>query len=653
MEPVSRQLDRAVRHAIHAAFQIDADPLITPSQNEKFGDYQSNAAMGLVKRLQQKTNPQAVAKQIVEKLDLGGISDQPPTIAGPGFINVTLSPRWLAGQLRTIASDQRLGVQPAAHPQRVVVDYAHPNIAKELHVGHIRTTIIGDAIARVLMFCGDTVIRQNHIGDWGTQFGKVILAIWSLAMAERRGNLGRIYDAAQQLLEADVRNDTGKRRAILTDLAERHQRNLDEDPTGEKYFAPFLDTYRPDLAQLEPLYRIINIIEDAPEAKELMIRDPRRGTTRSLAEQSKLITGFLQRYDDPMNRQEYRAWELVREATMRQMQTIYDRMGVLLKREDECGESRFNPALPGVVSELRAKGLAVDSQGAVAVFIDGPDKPPAIIEKSGGDGYLYATTDLAALRHRIEKLKADRIIYVVDSRQTLHLRQLFAIGRAAGWVPQHVQLEHAVFGTMLGKDGKPFKTRSGEVLSLADFLDEAEERALAVVSEKNPELPEQRRRQIAHAVGIGALKYADLSKDRTSDYLFDWDQMLSFDGNTAPYLQYAYARIRSIFRKAGVDHASATQYESLALAEPQELALAKHIVRLGEVIESLARDLKPHVLCNYLYELATRFSAFFENCPVIQSPEPTRSSRLALCDLTARTLACGLELLGIEHPEQM
>ncbi|MGH7213636.1 MAG: arginine--tRNA ligase, partial [Tepidisphaeraceae bacterium] len=342
-------------------------------------------------------------------------------------------------------------------------------------------------------------------------------------------------------------------------------------------------------------------------------------------------------------------WSFIVEQTRLHYQPIYERLHVKLTRQDERGESFYNLFLADVVHALREKGLAVDSEGAVAVFIDGRDKPPVIVEKTGG-GYLYATTDLAALRYRAQELHANWIIYTHDSRQAQHFNQVFRIAREAGFVPPDVRLDYAPFGTMLGEDGKPFKTRSGDTVKLKDLLDEAEARALKLVTEKNPELPEQQRNDIARAVGIGAVKYADLSKDRTSDYLFSWDKMLAMDGNTAPYLQYAYARIKSIFRKSGGMPALAG---GLELGTPYELSLAKHVLRLGEVIDLVARELKPHHLTNYLYELATKFSSFYENCPVLQSDEPTRSSRLLLCDVTARTMATGLGLLGIEHPEQM
>ncbi|MCS7032963.1 MAG: arginine--tRNA ligase, partial [Phycisphaerae bacterium] len=352
--------------------------------------------------------------------------------------------------------------------------------------------------------------------------------------------------------------------------------------------------------------------------------------------------------------EERAAWEKIVAETRNAYQPIYERLNVKLRKEHERGESFYNPFLPSLVAELKSKGIAVESQGATVVFVDGPEKPPMIIEKSGG-GFLYATTDLAGIWYRVTKLGARRLIYTHDSRQADHFRQVFATARRAGWAPPEILLEYAPFGTVLGEDGKPFKTRSGDIVKLKDLLDEAEERGIAMArakaAERESKLDEQQLRQIGRAIGIGAVKYADLAKDRISNYVFSWDQMLALDGNTAPYLQYAYARIRSIQRKAGSTTGAADAPIQLQ-AEP-ELALAKHILRLGEVIELVARDLKPHFLAGYLYDLATKFSQFYEGCPVLQSAEPTRSSRLQLCDATARTLALGLELLGIEHPEQM
>ncbi|HEY8666105.1 MAG TPA: arginine--tRNA ligase [Tepidisphaeraceae bacterium] len=588
MQTIQAQLDRAFRATIHSVFSLDVDPLISLSQNDKFGDYQSNVAMSLAKlvseKIGQKTNPRQVAEQIKANLQLGEMASE-TSIAGPGFINVRLSTMWLVEQLRSTAHDGRLGIEPAGAPEIVVVDYSGPNIAKELHVGHLRSTIIGDAISRIIEFQRHQVIRQNHIGDWGTQFGMLI------------AYLERLDDASK-------------------------------DPYGTLLGIKLMD--------FEQFYR---------DAKATFDTDPQ------FAEQARKAVVRLQ-----SGEVEARAsWNVICLTTRQDYEPLYKRLAVQLADPKvqaepiERGESFYNPMLADVVRELKEKGIATESEGATVVFNKGFENP-LIIEKTGG-GYLYATTDLAAIRYRAQTLHARRIIYTHDSRQAQHFAQVFATAKRAGWA-DGVSLEYAPFGTMLGADNKPFKTRSGDTVKLKELLDEAEERAYALVSEKNPQIEESQRRQIAHSVGVGAVKYADLSKDRTSDYVFAWDKALAMDGNTAPYLQYAHARIKSIFRKADTQD-PARAAEHLQLDSPFELALAKHILRLGEVLDVVARELKPHYLCIYLYELATRFSAFYENCPVLQSQEPLRSSRLALCDLTARTLALGLDLLGIEHPEQM
>jgi arginyl-tRNA synthetase len=566
MPTIVHQLDGAFRWAIRSAFDRDADPLLTISQNKKFGDYQSNAAMGLAKQL--KSNPRQVAEQIKGKLDLGEMASE-VSIAGPGFINVRLNPLWLAKQVQRITADPRLGVEPTQAPQTVVVDLSGPNVAKELHVGHLRSTIIGDAVARVLEFQGHRVIRQNHLGDWGTQFGMLIAHLRSLPDAKH----ARIEDLDKFYKEARKRFDT--------------------EPG-------FADVARATVVKLQG------------------------GGEEELA-----------------------LWRRIVEETRRHFVPLYQRLNVDITPEHERGESFYNPMLPGVVRDLMAAGIAAESEGATVVFVEGHENP-LIIEKSGEGGYLYGTTDLAAVRFRVGDLAADRVVYFVGAPQSQHFAQVFAVAKRAGWAGK-ASLEHASFGSVLGEDGKMFKARSGESVKLVDLLNEAEDRALKLVTEKNPDLPETQRREIARAVGVGAIKYADLSKDRVGDYTFSFDQMLSMDGNTAPYLQYAYARIKSIFRKAGAAPAQVTP----RLDSPFEIALVKHVLRLGEIIDLVARELKPHYLCTYLYELATTFSSFYEHCPVIQSEEPTRSSRLMLCDLTAKTLAQGLDLLGIEHPEQM
>ena len=678
MRTIASQLEQAFRSAIASAFGVEADPLIGVSQNEKFGDYQSNAAMGLAKTVSeqtgQKANPRQVAEQIKAKLDLGEMA-QEVTIAGPGFLNVRLSPAWLARQLEQVGPDARLGIERKPDPQTVVVDYSGPNIAKQMHVGHLRSTIIGDAVARTLDFWGDRVVRQNHLGDWGTQFGRVVLAMWYKAVFERTNHHARLDEfidrqraAARAYAEATAegQDEAGAKAAkarrdaavgaVVRDIAPLHQRFIDEDPDGSRYFEPYLRENKLDLDELERAYVFVSALTDNPEAAQTAVTHPTHGR-RTLADLPRLTTTFIQNPDEPENQQEKLAWEKARAITLDACNDLYRRLGVQLadpRVQDEPlerGESFYNPLLPAVVKDLLDKGVAKESQGAAVIPVPGFEAP-LIIEKGAG-GYLYGTTDLAAIRFRATRLGARRVVYFVDARQGQHFAQVFWAARQAGWA-EGLELEHAAFGTILGPDNKPLKTRAGDNPRLKDLIDEAEQRANGIVTEKNPELPASLREAIAHAVGVGAVKYADLSKDRTSNYIFAWERMLSFDGNTAPYLQNAYVRVHGIFRKAkasGID--VRIDHSALRLDTPFELALAKHMLRLGEVLEVVARELKPHHLCNFLYELANRYHQFFENCPVLQSDEATRASRLTLCDLTARTLGLGLDLLGIEHPEQM
>jgi arginyl-tRNA synthetase len=584
VQTIATQLDKVFRRAIQSALGFDADPVITTSQNEKFGDYQSNAAMGLAKEVAQRTgqkaNPRAVAEQIKAKLEMGEMASE-TSIAGPGFINVRLNPTWLAGLLQQVGTDARLGIEPTPNPLTAIVDYAGPNIAKEPQVWHLRSMIIGDALARILDFQGHKVIRQNHVGDWGLQMGMVTYAL-------------------------------------------EHHFSRDEELT---------------LPALEKLYRQISKASEDPEVRRQMAQ-----RTRELQQTPK---------------SELKGWQRVRDLTLTSTQEIFRRFGLLLTEEDVRGESFYSDQYAPMIDELLKAGQAKESEGAIGIFPPGfankeGDPRPFIVRSRDGT-YQYPTFDLAALRFRVTQLHAQRLIYTHDARQAEHFAMLFAVAKMLEWDrgPQGpVSFEYAAFGTMLGEDGKPYKSRSGESLHLAAFLEEAEQRARAVVDQKNPDLPEEQRQKIAHSVGIGAIKYADLSKDRVGDYVFSWDRMLSLEGNTAPYLQYVYARIRSIFRKAGVAPESLDK-SALKPESPHELALAKHILRLGDVLDLVARELKPHHLSNYLYELASKFSGFYENCPVLQSEEPIRTSRLLLSDLTARTMAQGLQLLGIEPPDQM
>lgn len=561
-------LKQAFARAIAGQFPdlYDADVPVVPTTNPAFGDYQCNAAMALAKKAKQK--PRDVATALVNAIgNLDGLAEK-VEIAGPGFINITLSPKWLEKKLNETAADKRLGISLAQSPQTVVLDYPSPNIAKEMHIGHLRPCNIGDAIARVLEFSGDKLIRQNHVGDWGTAFG---------------------------MLLAYLEATSGKSDAALADIEQLYKaakKRFDEDPE-------FKDASRQAVVRLQA------------------------GEEVATAH-----------------------WKTIIGISRAHMRDMFGRLNLTVTEADERGESFYNPRLPGVIDDLLAKGVAEISESAAVVWVK-PFETPLIVRKSDG-GYGYATTDLAALRFRTEEIKADRIIVVTDARQRQHFQMFLDAGRRANYLGDQA-FDHVMFGAILGEDGKPIKTKSGESVKLSDVLDEAVRRAFAIVQEKNTDLSAEAKQSVAKAVGIGAIKYFDLNKDRLSDYDFDWATMLSMEGNTAPYLQFAHARIRSIFRKAD----GYTPNSAITLDAPQELTLAKHLTRLGEVIDDVARDLKPHLLCQYLYELAQKFSGFYEACPVLKSEEPTRSSRLALCDLTARTLALGLDLLGIEHPEQM
>ena len=576
---IAERMRAAIARALGADL-ASVDPVVRETQDARFGDFQANVAMSLGKRLGKK--PREIAEAIVGEFDASGLC-APPEIAGPGFVNVRLDDGVLAALATSAARDPRLGIAPDAAPRTVVVDYSGPNVAKEMHVGHLRSTVIGDALARTIAFMGNRVVRQNHIGDWGTQFGLLIERLFDLGKAAGRDPV--------DLLGSDV------------------------DLTG--------------------LYR---------DAAALETSDP------AFAARARQRVVALQRGDTETRR----LWQALVAISAEQFQAAYARLGVTLAASDVRGESFYNERLAEVVAELRAAGLARDSEGAVCVFPDGfktkEGAPlPLIVQKSDG-GYLYATTDLAALRFRLRELGARRIVYVTDARQQQHFAMVFATARAAGWVPDDARLEHVVFGTVLGEDGRPFKTRSGDTVRLAELLDEAEERAGRIVLEKNPDLDAATRGGVARAVGIGAIKYADLASDRVKDYVFSWARMLAMDGNTAPYLQYAYARIRAIFRKAGLDAAPSVP---VALGHPAERALVLQLLQADGVVEAVAATLEPHRLCGYLYDVATTFSTFYEACPVLPAEPAVRESRLVLCDLTARTLATGLGLLGIDTLERM
>lgn len=562
---------------IAAGAPADCEPQVRQSAKVQFGDYQANGMMAVAKKLGMA--PRQLAEQVLTHLDLSGIASK-VEIAGPGFINIFLEPAFLAEQVQQALASDRLGVSQPTR-QTIVVDYSAPNVAKEMHVGHLRSTIIGDAAVRTLEFLGHHVIRANHVGDWGTQFGMLIA--W---------------------LEKQRQENAG-------DMA---------------------------LADLEGFYRDAKKHYDEDEA---------------FAERARNYVVKLQSGDTYFREM----WRKLVDITMTQNQITYDRLNVTLTRDDVMGESLYNPMLPGIVADLKAKGLAVESEGATVVFLDEfknkeGDPMGVIIQKKDG-GYLYTTTDIACAKYRYETLHADRVLYYIDSRQHQHLMQAWTIVRKAGYVPDSVPLEHHMFGMMLGKDGKPFKTRAGGTVKLADLLDEALERARRLVAEKNPDMPADELEKLANAVGIGAVKYADLSKNRTTDYIFDWDNMLAFEGNTAPYMQYAYTRVLSVFRKADIDE-QALASAPVIISEDREAQLAARLLQFEETLTVVAREGTPHVMCAYLYDVAGLFSGFYEHCPILSAEnDAVRNSRLKLAQLTAKTLKLGLDTLGIETVERM
>ncbi len=672
MKTVIDVLEERIGAAMAAVAGIDdCAAIVRPTADARFGDYQANGVMALAKRL--KTNPRKLAEQVVQRLDVSDVCE-PPEIAGPGFINLRLKPDCVARQLLRINADGsgRLGIEPASKPRNTVVDFSSPNIAKEMHVGHLRSTILGDAICRVLEFLDHPVIRQNHIGDWGTQFGRVILGLWHMCMAEKHGE-PLYYRTELDELRRAVGSDHNLRE-LGQRIHNRHEKDWREDSRhelgdGEVYFRPFLERLpAQDPHQMWPeflsVYQYVNLLEESVTGMGLKV--PTRGQDDIDYESlSRHATAMLQRHDDVLDQQEQAAWGFVRRLTLNHCSEVYDKLGIAFEDREIRGESFYNDKLPTVVRDLRASGLTVESDGAACVFPPGfknkEGQPlPFIIQKSDG-AFLYATTDLAALRYRVNELKADRVVYVTDARQIQHFQMLFAVADMAGWDRrdgEKVELVHVTFGSVLGEDGRPLKTRSGENVKLKELLDEAVERAKAVVEEKNPDLPPDRKAEIATAVGIGAVKYADYANNRTSDYVFSFEKMLAMDGNTAPYMQYAYARIKSIERKAeskGVHiQEELHNIASLDLSEPSELDMGKHLARYGEAIVSAAADYRPNYLTAYLYELAQKFSAFYTNCPVLDAPREKRPTRLLLCDLTAKTIRHGLsELLGIAVVDQM
>lgn len=587
MKPLTDILEQRISAAIREVTGQDCPALVRVSTDVKFGDYQANGVMAAAK--QAKTNPRQLAQKIVAELKIDDLC-LPPEIAGPGFINLRLNDNFLAERLLEMNADtDRLGIDKIEAPKTVVVDYSAPNIAKQMHVGHLRSTIIGDCIARLYDFEGHTVIRQNHIGDWGTQFGMLI--------------------------------------AYLKEQYPHILKNPDQVR----------------IADLESFYQNAKAKSDNDETFEQTSRDE--------------VVKLHNHHPDTMA-----VWQHIVDESRRHYQPIYDQLTVTLSPEDERGESFYADKLARVVEQLKEQGLATQSDGAMCVFPEGfqnkeGDPLPFIIQKSDG-AFLYATTDLAALQFRIEDLRADKIIYVTDARQAQHFQMLFAVAKLAGWINDKIQLEHVTFGTMLGTDGKPFKTRTGGTVKLKDLLEEAVQRAQTVVEEKNPDLPADQKDDIAKAVGIGAVKYADYCNNRNSDFVFSFDKMLAMEGNTAPYMQYAYARIKSIERKAaGKDvniESELAGITNLSFTDETEKDLAKMLIRYDQAIAAAASECRPNYLTAYLYDLAQAFSRFYNACPVLKADSNQRPVRLLLCDLTARTIRHGLtELLGINVVEQM
>lgn len=553
---------------------LNGSPVILQAaKNPDFGDFQINGVMAAAK--QRKQNPRELATRIADILRATeAISSA--EVAGPGFINLRLHPDFLSKHIRITADTPNLGIHPTPHPQTVVIDYSSPNLAKEMHVGHLRSSIIGDSIARTLEFLGHKVIRQNHVGDWGTQFGMLVAY-----------------------------------------LAEQQQNNI-------KF----------QLSDLEQFYRNAKIRFD----EDASFADTAREYVVKLQSGDKTILA---------------SWQQFVELSLQHAEKVYAQLGLKLTREDVRGESAYNDDLQNVVDELSAQGLAVDDNGAKVVFLpefknkEG-EAAAFIIQKQGG-GFLYASTDLACIRYRIGTLHGTRLLYVVDTRQSLHFQQLFSVSRQAGWLPENVSAEFIGFGTMMGKDGKPFKTRSGDTVKLIDLLEEAIERATELVHNKNPDLDPITAAIIGRTVGIGAVKYADLSKNRISDYVFDWEQMLSFEGNTAPYLQYAYTRVQSIFKKTDDWNKNIAPKPT----EPLEKQLAVELLKFEDTLHNAAETANPHYIATYLYQLASLFSRFYENCPILKAEGTTRDSRLLLAQLTGDTLKIGLDLLGIDTLEMM
>jgi len=623
------------------------------SQDPRFGDYQANFAMPLGKRLGRP--PRELASEVIERVDVSDFC-QVPEVAGPGFINIRVRDDYLARLLTAAAGDPRLGVPTTDKPRTYVIDYSAPNVAKPMHVGHIRSTVIGDALCRTLRFLGHTVISDNHIGDWGTQFGMIIYGYRNLCDREayRRNpveELARLYRLVRQL--TDYHEGVAQLPVLVRQVADQEAALADArraaGNTPDKKTAKNLERQanqlRQSQADLESLKAKIAAVENGPALARLAGQHAHIGTA-VLEETAKLHAG---------DQENLRLWREFLPSCRAEIDRIYHRLDVTF--DHTLGESFYNDQLAGIVDDLLARGIARESDGAICVFLEGYDVPMLVRKQDGA--FLYATTDLATIHYRMETWQPDVILYVVDHRQGLHFQQLFATARRMGY--PDVELEHVAFGTVLGNDGRPFKTRSGDTVGLEGLLDEAVRRAAEIVAANDdakkdgPELSSEERVRVAETVGIAALKYADLSQNRTSDYVFSYDKMLAMNGNTGTYMQYAYARVRSIFAKGGVDiEAIRASGTPILLGSPAERALGLEILRFEEALDLAVLDYRPNQLTAYLFDLANRYSTFYEECPVLKAKtDPLRKSRLLLCDLTARTIRNGLELLGINVVEKM
>ena len=641
------------RPALEALGLEDVTPyleMIKPGQDPQFGDYQANCAMSLAKKFDR--TPRAIAEQLISDVALDDLCEK-KEVAGPGFINLTLRTDWLEEHLSGALSSDRLGIPETSQPRTIVIDYSAPNVAKPMHVGHIRSTVIGDALAKILRFLGDRVVTDNHIGDWGTQFGMIIYGYKYFLQSESYskhpvGELARLYQQVNQLVQY-------RRQLAQVPVLEQRQSDLDEklatlcEETNEEQSTN--KSYQKQRKRLETQLAETDAELQAIAAHirsvEQNIGENKLATAHPLIEQEVLLETAKLHAGDPEN---MRLWSMFMPVALAELDRVYQRLGISF--EHTLGESFYHDRLAPLVTDLQEAGIAQESDGAICIFSEGQDVPMIIQKKDGA--YLYATTDLATIDYRLKTWNPDTILYVVDHRQSLHFEQLFSAVNRVGWGP--TDLVHVKFGTVLGEDGRPFKTRSGSTVGLDCLLNEAVARAAVVAKANNADLDEAGCQSIAEVIGIGALKYADLCQNRGSDYVFSYDKMLALNGNTATYLQYAYARIQSILRKANtdIDHIC-NAGTSIRLCEPAERSLGLAILRFSEALTLVASDYRPNHLTHYLFEnLAKSFSHFFEQCPVIKADSPAvREQRILLCELTARTLKMGLSLLGIEVVEQM